>query len=276
LKLHTKDLGGAGPRVLFESGIAASHLNWMGIAPRVAEFARVRLYDRAGYGFSPPAVEPRTAWHCSQEVPLDEPGVIVAHSFGALIAREFAASRPDLVQGLVLVDPIIQGEFAPPTEASRKRLRQGQRAAAALTWAARFGLVRLGIPILARRRTKLRQSARQLFDELSRLPPETWPVIQRHWSRPESFRTLGRYFESLEESCRRGLEFRPLGDIPVTVISGAHLLAWQREEHARLARISTQGRHLQAAEGRHWVHLDQPDLVVEAIREQCLASHRRV
>jgi pimeloyl-ACP methyl ester carboxylesterase len=38
-------------------------------------------------------------------------------------------------------------------------------------------------------------------------------------------------------------------------------------EHQAIAALSTRGRHVVARVGGHWVHLDQPDLVVEAIRE---------
>ncbi len=201
--------------------------------------------------------------------------MIVAHSFGALVGRLLAYDRPQLVQGLVLLDPILLHEFQPPTAASRARLQRGRRVAKLLTWAARLRLIGPGIDWAQRRKPRLSYSAQQLFQEISRLPPETWPVIREHWSNPQSFVTIRRYFESLEESCHEGLVMRPLGDLPLTVISGAHLTAAQREEHVQLARLSSEGRHLVAASGRHWVHLDEPGKVIEVIREHCQRSRLR-
>lgn len=254
---------------MFESGIAATHLNWMGIAPRVAEFARVHLYDRAGFGYSPAASEPRTARQCALELNPPEPVILVGHSFGALIVRLFAEMHPSRVRGLVLVDPIIIGEWYPATEASRARIAHGVRVASSLAWAARCGLVKLGIAVMSRRGGRFSPALEQLLGELEKLPPETWPLIRTHWSRAQSFTTMRRYLESLEESCHDGSRFTSLGDIPLAVISGAHLNEQQRAEHIRLASLSSSGKHMVATEGRHWVHLDQPDLVVDAIRGIC-------
>ena len=269
MSLFSKQLGSAGPLISFESGIAASHLNWMGIAPRVAEFGRVFLYDRAGYGYSPPKPEPRTASQCASEVPLQEPAILVGHSFGSLIARTVAEKQPKLVQALVLIDPIVLSEWWPETDASRRRLIHGQRVARLLTWAARARIIKPGIALFSRNPSKASPAAQQLFDELKRLPPETWPVIREHWSKPQSFITMRRYMETLSESCREGLKFRSIGDIPLTVISGAHLPEEALREHQRWAQCSTRGKHLIAPSGRHWVHLDEPDFVIEAIRETC-------
>jgi pimeloyl-ACP methyl ester carboxylesterase len=38
-------------------------------------------------------------------------------------------------------------------------------------------------------------------------------------------------------------------------------------EHRDIARLSPLGRHIVAANSGHWVQLDQPDLVVSAIRD---------
>jgi pimeloyl-ACP methyl ester carboxylesterase len=270
LTLFTKTLGSSGPLVAFDSGIGGTHLSWMGVAPRVAEFARVWLYDRAGLGFSPPAPEPRTARQCALEFDPPEPAILVGHSFGALIARLFAELNPARVRGLVLVDPIILGEWHPPTPASSARLLQGVRLMKLMAFAARFGLV--GALVVAMgpfRGQKVSPRLEQLIGELEKLPPETWPLIRRNWTRSQSFVTLARYFQALPESCADGARFASLGDLPLTVLSGAHLDDRQLAEHATLAALSTRGQHIVARQGRHWIQLDDPDLIVDVIRRQC-------
>ena len=53
----------------------------------------------------------------------------------------------------------------------------------------------------------------------------------------------------------------------VTVISGAHQLPAYLAEHQAMAAHSLRGKHLIAEKGAHWVHLDQPELIVEAFCE---------
>src|SRR5438552_3557810 len=59
--LHAHCCGEGAPAVVLESGIAASSLSWTLVQPRVAEFARVCSYDRAGLGWSDAAGLPVTA-----------------------------------------------------------------------------------------------------------------------------------------------------------------------------------------------------------------------
>ncbi|MDX2180421.1 MAG: alpha/beta fold hydrolase [Bryobacteraceae bacterium] len=254
---------------MLESGIAATHLNWLGVAPELAKFARVRAYDRAGFGYSPPLPGPRTARQCAAEIPLDEPAIVVAHSFGCLIARALAETRPELVRALVLLDPILTADWYPPTRESESRRRYGIRVARTLAVAARLGLVRLGISLMTAQRRRLSAPAQQLLGEIEKLPPETWPTVREHWSRPQSFESMRRYLEALPVSCEEGADFAPLGDIPLTVISGAHWSPEQRVEHLRWAALSTNSRYLIARQGLHWVHLDDPELVIEEVRRHC-------
>lgn len=263
-----------------ESGIAGSHLNWMGLVPQLAEFTRVVVYDRAGYGESAPRPEPRTARQCAMELAeLLEAGslaqeklILLGHSFGGLIVRLLAELRPQRVAGLILLDPILIGEWWPPTPASRRRWRRGVTAARLMAAVAATGLLR---PLLGRgggvesvRHPRLKQ----LLGEIAKMPAWTWPLVRRHWSQPGSFRNVARYFASLETSCEDGARWAPLGDLPLTVISGAHLTPELQAEHQHCAALSSRGRHLVAPRGGHWVHLDAPELVLDVLRQHAEAA----
>ncbi len=107
----------------------------------------------------------------------------------------------------------------------------------------------------------------RIIGEVRKMPPELWPAVQSHWCRPESFQSMARHLEVLPATAARVFETKPNPDIPVTVISGGHLTPAERSEHQSLAQSSLRGRHILAERSGHWVQLDRPELVIEAIRE---------
>ncbi len=112
MAFHAVRMGEGAPLVVLESGLCASSLEWLPVQRDIARFAPVIAYDRAGYGSSPKAEEPRTADAAADGLcalltaaGAKRPVVLVGHDAGALYALRFAARHPSLVRGLVLVDP---------------------------------------------------------------------------------------------------------------------------------------------------------------------------
>ena len=69
------------------------------------------MYDRAGRGWSDPADGPQDAARIAAELhtlleraQVPGPYVLAGHSFGGLYVQTFAATYPDQVAGLVLLD----------------------------------------------------------------------------------------------------------------------------------------------------------------------------
>ncbi|HEX5421121.1 MAG TPA: alpha/beta fold hydrolase, partial [Gammaproteobacteria bacterium] len=84
---------------MIETGAGEPCVLWLPIVERVAEFARVLAYDRAGIGASDPVQGARTPLESANELhalleraQVQSPYVLVAHSYGGLIARLFAAT----------------------------------------------------------------------------------------------------------------------------------------------------------------------------------------
>jgi pimeloyl-ACP methyl ester carboxylesterase len=78
---------------------------------------------------------------------------------------------------------------------------------------------------------------------------------------------MSRYIQTLPATSAEASRFQIPAHIPVTVISGAHQLPVRLAEHQAIAAHSLHGKHLIAEKGAHWVHLDQPELIVEAFCE---------
>src|ERR1700722_9679373 len=103
---------GAGERaVVLEAGLNNGAASWQLVMPLLAPYVRVAAYDRAGIGGSAPAPGLVTI-----DRQLDDlasvitglaagPCVLAGHSWGGMLVQLLAFRRPDLVAGLVLVDP---------------------------------------------------------------------------------------------------------------------------------------------------------------------------
>jgi pimeloyl-ACP methyl ester carboxylesterase len=283
VKLHVQIAGVGTPPVLLEAGIAASSLSWSLVQPRIAEFTRVISYDRAGFAWSAPCPCPRTPDQIVAELDAvirstNTRCILVGHSFGGLIARLYASRFPEKIAGLVLVDPALMGEWAEPTARRLRMLHKG----VSLSWRGallcRIGVVRFAlamltnglrwVPKVVNRASSGRGASvtERLVGEVRKLPPQLWPAIQSHWSRPECFESMAQHLESLPAVARAAAAAGPLGDLPLIVISGAHADAEALEEHRSLARLSSRGKHIVAGTGGHWVLLDEPEVVVRAVR----------
>lgn len=111
--LHVHRFGPAGPvQVLAIHGLTGHGRRWRTLAERhLPEFA-VAAPDLIGHGRSswsaPWTIDANIAALATLvENDADGPVLVVGHSFGGAIALNLAAACPDLVSGLVLLDPAV-------------------------------------------------------------------------------------------------------------------------------------------------------------------------
>lgn len=278
---------------MFESGIAATSLSWRLVQPEIAKVTSTASYDRAWLGWSDPSRHPRSIRQVVEELHtlLDHAGVsgpwiLVAHSYGGLVALAFQAQYPSEVAGMVLVDPMAISDWAEPSQLHGKMLRRGIVLSRRGGWLARLAVVRFTLSLLAAGRKWLpklvaRASsgrggvfAERIVGEIRKLPPEVWPMIRSHWSNPKSFEGMAQYLEALPESAAAvAREVAVRSDVPLIVLSAGNASPEQRAEHESLARYF-QGR-IEIVPGGHWLQLDRPDLVIRAINEM-IAQVRRL
>lgn len=286
-RLHYRCEGAGTPGVVMDAGIAASSLSWSRVQPAVARFTLACSYDRAGLAWSEPATTPRSLATLVDELHmlihhagLPAPYVLVGHSFGGLVIRAFARAHIAEIAGLVFVDPLHPEEWCAPSLEQRRMLRGGiflSRVGGVLARAGvvRFLLTRLsgGAPGLPKRASRLFGAKAEallynMVGEVQKLPEDVLPAVQEHWSNVKAFRGMWQHLSALPDcsaDMMRGVD--AFGDLPVTVLSAGRRHPRWIAADASLAGASTKGRHIVSPASGHWVHLDDPELVVSAIRD---------
>jgi pimeloyl-ACP methyl ester carboxylesterase len=271
--------------------MGASCMSWTQVQPQVAQFCCAVSYDRAGYGWSDTAREPRTARQLAQELyalldaaGVSGPYVLVGHSFGGYVIRAFAHLYRETVVGMVLVDSIHPAEWETPTPEQLRLIKVCSRYASIAAWLARLGLVRLclaraagGSPGLARTATSafgvsVASAAQRITGEIRKLPASDLAAVRGLWSQPKNFTSLRQYVEALPVSAAQAAAMRSLGDLPLIVLSGDHHASNYADWQCDLAHLSSRGRQLVASGSGHWIHLDRPELVIQSIREVVRAA----
>lgn len=254
-KIYLECRGSGSPTVILNSGYRNDAEIWTtppgpGVTPvfsAIAGFTRVCAYDRPGtildathLSRSDPVPMPRNAEAVVFELhdlldaaEIKGPYVLVAHSLGGLFARLYASTYPGEIAGLVLVD-------AWP-EAMPKLLDPEQ-------WTA--------------------------YEKLAAPPP---PGL-------ESYRDIEMIdFAAASERMEQEAARRPLFGVPLFVLSRAKPVAlppnvpadfsqaafetaW-REGQNELAALLPDARHAIATDSDHYIQIEQPDLVIDAVRQ---------
>jgi pimeloyl-ACP methyl ester carboxylesterase len=261
------------PTVVLLSGHGDWSHCWRKVAPEIARFARVVAYDRPGFGWSDPGPYPRTPEKLVSELhrTLEAAGesgpyLLVGHSMGAALSRLFHRRYPGEVQGMVWVDSGHEkmGSFLPfwrPAYTGFVSLIQLG------TGLAHLGLIR-------------RFGARYIVANYPSAPEEYAELAGQTVS-ARFFRTLTDETIQMANPANWDEGPQPLGEMPVIAIEAKYstaalpgvpakgwevfLTGWQAM-HTDLRRLSSNLRWIPAESG-HNVMNEQPDLVIQAVRE---------
>ena len=288
-RLHLVSSGAGTPAVVMDAALGGSSISWSLIQPGVARMTRACSYDRAGFGWSDAGPMPRTAGRAADElrVLLDRaaippPYLLVGHSFGGLVMRIFAARYRADVVGLVLVDPAHPEDWVRPAPKEQVKIDRGVRLCRRGATAARFGaarlvsgLVTLGLFGVARGLAKvvsrggLSREDEGILAPLWKLPPETRKPLRQFWTQEKFYAALGSQISSISTSAVETLDAAPdgYGDLPLVTISSTDPGDYRLRQQDALAQLSSRGRHIIASNSSHWIPLDQPQIVIDTIRE---------
>jgi pimeloyl-ACP methyl ester carboxylesterase len=266
--------GQGSPTVILEAGAYARGDYWTRdlqqpegertmVLPGVAQFSRVCAYDRPGTltmgnpeldpdgppaytSRSDPVPQPRTTQDMVDELhallgAADVPGpyVLVGHSAGGLVVRLYASEYPDEVVGLVLLDSTHEDVWL-----------RFQEALTPEQWA-EFEAITV--------------TNQELLD--------AYPEAERIWTAPLAD-------DATSGQVRRARQEAPLRPMPLVVLAcgipfGDPFPGWPADKmeaimsdlQEDLATLVPDARLEVATESGHNIHQDQPELVIEAIRQ---------
>lgn len=253
--------GSGSPTVVLVAGLKASAEDWsivgkagLAVFPEIAKFTRVCAYDRPGtpVGEKPsrsdPVQQPTNAGDAAADLHTllsaageAGPFVLVGHSYGGLIGRLYARAYPGDMSGLVLVDALTDGlrdAETPEQWAIQKSLIEGNISESLVLY-----------PDIER--IDLDRS----FDQMRSAPPlHPIPLIVLSADRP-----WGPQVPSMIAS----------GILPANVPPdfGYVTDAAQKQAQEKLAKLVPNAKHITNTNSGHEIHKEQPQLVVDCIRE---------
>lgn len=279
--LHIRCIGQGAPTVVVENGLGDVSTDWLLVQTRVAAFARVCTYDRAGYAWSEPGPKPRTFAQINAElrrglaaVGEKGPYVLVGHSYGGLVVRAYAETYPDDVAGMVLVDAVHEDQRV-IAMGKAIRIRDGAKGLAIPP-----PRLEMGTDEKARAAKPAPVAKGPVSPPLDRLPEDArrahlWAIAQPELDATEASQRewSTEYFARWHEKPQVGLlgkkplvvltrkngGYRDL-DIPATQIESERLASQKA-----LLVMSANSRQILLDSG-HNMHLEAPDDVAAAIR----------
>jgi pimeloyl-ACP methyl ester carboxylesterase len=225
---------------------------------------------------------------------VEGPYVLVGHSYGGLLVRVYAERYPDEVAGLVLVDATHEDTVL---MVNNKLVRVREMATGKRIPAAQETMTSPPKPASPEELKQFEDfrkfiKADQIQPPFNKLPA---PIQQvRLWarSRPPVHSGEGYWAEELAEMYggREGRE-HSLGDKPLAILIPEQLEAspppgvsaeeWKRvseekiQQKKDLVRLSRNSKWIIVSRSGHHIALDEPDAVIETIREVVVAARDR-
>lgn len=266
-RVHIVTAGTGSPAVIIIPAIGGITGGWAHIQQAVAGETTICVYDRPGTGWSdPPAPGKLTPDAMAADLfallnaaEVKPPYILAGHSFGGIIARRFRACHPEVVAGMLLIDssheeqaPRLPGpDWREAAESLLAKARWSQATVLGMRrLAAEAGLLDLDDEIALVSSPQYVAEARAIIlsSRHQQATAREMSLLARTWGQPAS-----------------------LGSLPLTVLTSANrpwdgYPAWAQMQ-AELAALSSDSQHVTSQRAGHQIHLDEPELVKQAISD---------
>ena len=284
-RLHLYCTGEGSPTVVLEAGSSTPGLTWAPVQNEIEKSTRVCSYDRAGFGYSESAAGPLPPQQVAADVHalLDAanvpgPYIMVGHSAGGIYVRAFTSQYPSEVVGMVLVDSSHEGENLrlPPEWVKLNKTQNTMMAACRVM--SPLGLMRLSHlfdAVIAGVGMDPQVGAAYLAatyqTRYCRVSAEEMEILASTPSQPDIPGSLGDMplIVLTADTSQEQLEAQIPAYLKSTVGPGVLAKVFQvnREMQQSLVSLSSRGRQVMVPNSGHMIQLEQPGVVVDAIRE---------
>jgi len=259
--MHINCIGNKSPSIILDSGAGGFSLEWRNIQKSLSQYARVCAYDRAGYGWSDMGLLPRTTKRITHELHtllqnagIHGPYILVGHSFGGFTAQYFARNFGDEIAGIVLIDSSHEEQVYRLPENGKDVVRRSLH------------------------QDRSNMVTKSVIHE--HYPEEEATVAQQLMTRWSALLTWREEMANYALSSRelRDVYYKPILEIPIVVLSrgkrvwpdtpyGDAMEATWKELQDELSYLNGNSTHIIAENSGHLIHLDEPELVVDAIHD---------
>ncbi len=260
-KMHIYCIGNKSPTIILDSGTGGFSLEWIDIQHSLSQYVRVCAYDRAGYGWSDMGPLPRTTKRITHELHtllqnagIHGPYIMVGHSFGGFTAQYFARYFNHEIAGIVLIDSSHEEQVYRLPENGKDVVRRSLH------------------------QDRSNMVTRSVLHE--HFPKEVAAVAQQLMTRWTALLTWREEMANYALSSRelRDVHDRPILEIPIVVLTrgkrvwpntpyGDAMETVWKELQDELSSLNGNSTHVIAENSGHVIHLDEPELVVDAIHD---------
>jgi pimeloyl-ACP methyl ester carboxylesterase len=260
-RIHLYCTGTGSPTVVIVG--AGFSFDWGLVQPEVAKFTQVCAYDHSGIGWSDPGPKDSCSLRVSEihtalkNARVKGPYVLVGHSLGALVARLYAGRYPDDVAGMVFADHASGRRIFPPAGAPVPTAPPPPQESPTPPFGGPGAV--LGVE-MDPNFSKLSSRDRELH---------LWAISQ------SQNQTVLRANAEIRTECDAAADAiskenpHPLGDKPLVNVSTdmGRRIPGYLELQAELLSLSRNSKEIVAENSSHFVIVDRPDAVIDAIRQ---------
>ena len=276
-RLHLYVAGEASPTIVIDHSLGG--VEGYFLIEELSKLARVCIYDRAGYGWSDHSPYPRTSHQIVKELDtlliqarVEPPYILVGNSFGSYNVRLYAHLFPQKIVGIVLTDALHETgmlKMSVPLQALKLFFISG------------FVMSALGSMLGIIRLLRVFGVFELLKPELRYFSQDSLNWVKRSFCRSKHWITMSREMMNLDKSARQVRTAKHFGTLPIVSIKASSFFKpsfWtifiplkganqlREKMHVELCNLSTDCLQVEASKSGHFVWVDQPDIIVDAVR----------